>query len=329
MTNTVQDALTAGKKLIGFGAGLNLYQSQAGGRLPLAYAIDDTPGLAGTLADGVPVFGSQHLANEKPEDVAVIIYADAPGNIAKMAARLTQFGIYTFIESFRLHVESMAPRMEQYLGFQPSRERFEEIRKSRECVPSISFVAGSWLYVEMLENLVSRVTGDIAECGVYKGGNAMLTLRNSATACNRTYHLLDSFEGFPSLSGEDPAVRSRDFRDVDFESIVSAFEPFPNVEIHRGFFDETLPQLEPRTYGMVYIDCDLYEPTLDLCRYFYPRLSPGGCLLFHDYWFPKIDPPHQTAFRGIARAAGEFFSEDDVSRIIGFPETTHAVLIKR
>ena len=75
------------------------------------------------------------------------------------------------------------------------------------------------------------------------------------------------------------------------------------------------------------IDCDLYEPTLELCEFFYPRLATGGCLLFHDYWVPENEPPHIEAFRGVNRAVGEFFGAD-IQRLVVFPETSHAVLVK-
>ncbi len=76
---------------------------------------------------------------------------------------------------------------------------------------------------------------------------------------------------------------------------------------------------------MVYADCDLYEPTLQLCEYFYPRIAEGGYLLFHDYWVPEHDPPHFKTFRGVHRAVREFLGAD-LSRLIVFPETTHALL---
>jgi O-methyltransferase len=192
-------------------------------------------------------------------------------------------------------------------------------------IQSMSYIAGSWLFVELLEAL--RAGGSIAECGVYNGGNAFTALLCSDAATKRPYRLLDSFEGFREFSQIDPSSRRREFRDVNFAALSDTFGNFPNVHIHKGYFADTLPTLPSDHYALVYADCDLYEPTLQLCEYFYPRLDPGGYLLFHDYWVPEHDPPHKRTFRGVHRAVREFLGSD-VERLIVFPETTHALLIR-
>ena len=44
--------LIRGKKVVGYGAGLSLYQTHAALPLPLAYVVDDRPELEGTSACG-------------------------------------------------------------------------------------------------------------------------------------------------------------------------------------------------------------------------------------------------------------------------------------
>ena len=99
------------------------------------------------------------------------------------------------------------------------------------------------------------------------------------------------------------------------------FRNFPERCYPQGVVSATrLPIAPERSYSMVYVDCDLYEPTLELCEYFYPRLSKGGCLLFHDYWFPEQELPHQIPFRGVCKAAvSDFFGAATRSRG-GFPQ---------
>ena len=118
-------------------------------------------------------------------------------------------------------------------------------------------------------------------------------------ATRRPYHLLDSFEGFPELSVFDPEVRRDDFQDAEYAKIAAMFRNYPNVRIHRGYFDDTLPTLGVEQFSMVYADCDLYEPTLRLCEHFYKCVAPGGCMLFHDYWVPEEDLQHRPVFRGV------------------------------
>ena len=103
------------------------------------------------------------------------------------------------------------------------------------------------------------------------------------------------------------------------------FHSFPNVQIHPGYFAATLPDLPEDQYAMVYIDCDLYEPTLELCEYFYSRVPPGGWMLWYDFWVPENDPPHVRPFRGVNQAVREFLGPE-TQHLMVFPETTHALL---
>jgi hypothetical protein len=59
---------------------------------------------------------------------------------------------------------------------------------------------------------------------------------------------------------------------------------------------------------MAHIDVDLYQSTLDCCEYFYPRLVPGGILLFDEYGF--------AAARGEKDAVDQFFADKRESPIV-------------
>ena len=68
--------------------------------------------------------------------------------------------------------------------------------------------------------------------------------------------------------------------------------PHKNMCIFKkGYFPESLEDLED-TFAFVNLDMDLYHPTLEGLRYFYPRISTGGVILVHDYFteiFPNIE----------------------------------------
>ena len=68
----------------------------------------------------------------------------------------------------------------------------------------------------------------------------------------------------------------------------------------------------------MHVDVDLYRPTLDACEYFYPRLVPGGVLLFDEYGFP--------AARGERDAVDEYFADKSESPIV-LP-TGQAIVLK-
>ena len=318
-----------GRRLVAYGAGVSLLQMRAVTSLPVEYAVDDTPGLAGTTLDGIPIFPSSRLQDEPRDGLLVVIFANLPRSILAIAESLNSMGFVWgrhYIDCSMLHFETMAPRLCQ-LGIQPSRDLFSRVRllSLYSSVSSMSYIAGSWLFAELLGNIPA--SGAIAECGVYNGGNALIALLCAERARERPYHLLDSFEGFREYSSADPASRRGEFRDVQFASLCDIFRNFPNTRIHKGYFAETLPSLTEDCYAMVYMDCDLYEPTLQLMNYFYPRMAKGGCLLWHDYWIPEQDPPHVKPFRGVNRAVREFLGPE-ADRLIVFPETTHALLIR-
>jgi O-methyltransferase len=65
----------------------------------------------------------------------------------------------------------------------------------------------------------------------------------------------------------------------------------------QGFFPETATGIEDQ-FALVSMDADLYKPMLAGLEYFYPRLSPGGFLMLHDYNHPK--------FLGVKQAVADF-----------------------
>ena len=80
---------------------------------------------------------------------------------------------------------------------------------------------------------------------------------------------------------------------------------------------------------MAYVDCDLYEPALECCEFFYDRTPPGGVLLFHDYTIEGLEVPswQRAPFGGIRRAVSEFMTGRP-EKVVEFPETMHAVVIR-
>jgi Macrocin-O-methyltransferase (TylF) len=177
----------------------------------------------------------------------VVLFANVPGTILAIAESLNGMGFVWgehYIDCSLLHFETMAPRLSA-LGLQPSRDLFSRVRLMSlySSVRSMSYIAGTWLFVELLNGL--RCPGAIAECGVYNGGNAFIALLSAEVASQRRYRLLDSFEGFREFSQLDPAPRRDEFRDVNMASILDVFRNFKNVQIHASS-GESVGGLAPR-----------------------------------------------------------------------------------
>jgi len=208
--------LVRGKKVIGYGAGLSLYQTQAALPLALAYVVDDAPGLAGTTACGVPVYSSERLSTENRAEIFVVIYADSPAVIFKIASSLDRLNLVwgeQYVDCALIHFESMAPRLKRLIEAPPSWQRFHRARIQRFLMSpeSRSFIAGTWLYTELLDNCSARVPGDIAECGVYKGGNVLSTVTNVTppVLAPPDHPLIDRFAGFERRAVRTPPIKKR------------------------------------------------------------------------------------------------------------------------
>jgi O-methyltransferase len=165
----------------------------------------------------------------------------------------------------------------------------------------------------------SRLQGDFAECGVYRGGTALL-LALILKESGKSLYLFDSFKGLPKIHGEKDAWFSEgEFGEVRVEDVEELLSDFGKMIVIRpGWIPETFAGLQSRSYAFAHLDLDLYQSTLDSCEYFYPRLVPGGVLLFDEYGF--------AAARGEKEAVDEFFADKPESPI-ALP-TGQAVVLK-
>jgi O-methyltransferase len=154
-----------------------------------------------------------------------------------------------------------------------------------------------WLLMNRIED--EGVEGAMAELGVYKGETAKL-LHHMAPY--RDLFLFDSFDGLPRQVIKedcDGVVRTRsvDFSDTTPAEVAKYIDGNSKVKIISGIFPHTVNEVPDVKYAFVHIDADLYQSTLDALNYFYPRLSPGGCIVVHDY---------NHDWEGVVKAVDEF-----------------------
>ena len=161
-------------------------------------------------------------------------------------------------------------------------------------------------------------TGHLLEFGVYQGGSINFIARHNP---NRTVHGFDSFQGLPedwggwrdskgkfSLYGRLPRVR-------------------PNVTLHTGLFDETLPTWlaqNPGPIAFVHVDCDLYSSAKTVIDLISPRLTPGTVLAFDEYFnFPFWREHEFKAFQDLVRRQSLQY------RYVAYARTQACVVIER
>lgn len=161
--------------------------------------------------------------------------------------------------------------------------------------PDRCYILGS------LASYAVHLSGDFAECGVYRGGTALLLSRVLRDA-KKTLFLFDSFVGLPEANKEhDKCYGKGDFSDASVESVKQILKEFHHlIDVREGWIPKTFLGLEEKRYAFVHIDVDLFQSALDCCEYFYPRLVQGGVMVFDEYGF--------AATRGEKDAVDQFFA---------------------
>lgn len=162
-----------------------------------------------------------------------------------------------------------------------------------------------------------KVPGGLAEAGVWRGEMSRFI---RAGAPERTYYLFDTFSGFPDSDLGDLPPDKR-FRDTNVETVLAKLGDTERVVVREGRVPETFAGLEQERFSFVLLDLDLHDPTLSGLEFFYPRLTPGGYLIVHDYNNPESD-------WGCRRALDSFI-EDKPERIVEIADVWGTALFRK
>jgi hypothetical protein len=165
------------------------------------------------------------------------------------------------------------------------------------------------------------IAGSVAELGVYKGTTAKLL---HELLPGRTLWLFDTFEGFdardlPGERGTDAA--SFQFDDTSLAAVLEHIGSSDRIRPCRGYFPATAAAVpDDERFALVHLDADLQKPTADALEFFYPRLSPGGFLILHDYG--------SGAWPGVVEAVDRFFVDKPES-IVRIPDKSGTAVVRR
>lgn len=140
--------------------------------------------------------------------------------------------------------------------------------------------------LELLCRRLDGVPGAAAELGVYRGQFARCINR---LLSDRTLYLFDSFQGFDRAAGAGEAMQAAHEK-TSAEQVLGVV-PYPEkIVLKPGFFPDSLGGLE-EIFCFVSLDVDFEAATLAGLTYFWPRLSPGGYLMLHDWGNPGLPGP--------------------------------------
>ena len=151
----------------------------------------------------------------------------------------------------------------------------------------------------------NKIPGDFVECGVWKGGQAMLislTLQKEREGGRKLY-LYDTYTGMTEPGLVDVHIKDKEKAHHRWEAeeqldhnewcyasldevqknVISTGYPVEQLVFIKGKVEETIPATIPQNIALLRLDTDWYASTYHELQHLYPRLAEGGVLIIDDY----------------------------------------------
>ncbi len=197
------------------------------------------------------------------------------------------------------------------------------------------------LYLSMNYIIDNRLEGDLAECGVWRGGSSMmmaLMLKQKGITDKKIY-LYDTYEGMSAPTEFDTTARgvkastvmTGTSRSKSADSIwcyspldevkgnlYSTGYPKENLFFVQGKVEDTLPDIKPGKLCMLRLDTDFYESTKIELEQLYPLLIEKGILIIDDFGH----------WDGVKKAVREYFEAHDHHPLLQRIDYTARMMIK-
>jgi O-methyltransferase len=168
-----------------------------------------------------------------------------------------------------------------------------------------------------------EVPGAILEVGVWRGGTgALIAARAAGLGLEDTVYLCDTWTGVAKTGEVDIYYRDGKHDDASqaiVERLVTRMG-LSNVELLQGVFPEdTGERISDRNVRLCHCDVDVYESAKGVLEWVWPRLAPGGVVVFDDYGFP--------ACPGVTKLVDEQRMRED--RLVLHNLNGHGLIVKR
>ncbi|HEY8377853.1 MAG TPA: TylF/MycF/NovP-related O-methyltransferase [Nannocystis sp.] len=185
----------------------------------------------------------------------------------------------------------------------------------------------------------AKIPGDFVECGVWKGGSAMVAALTFLELGDTSRHLYlyDTFEGMTEPSARDVSIRGhnplRDWQRIrgsddriycrntladSTQSVGSTGYPPERVHFVKGKVEETIPGTIPEQIAILRLDTDWYASTHHELVHLYPRLVRGGVLIIDDYGH----------WRGAREAVDDYFAAQGITPLLQRIDYTGRLLVR-
>lgn len=173
-----------------------------------------------------------------------------------------------------------------------------------------------------------RIVGDIVECGVWRGGSAMICAYSLVRFddTDRAIYLYDTYKGMTRPTREDRAAKGNssaldiwqksekkdknewcyaDLADVQHNLSKTKY-PASRLKYVEGPVEETIPKVMPKKIALLRLDTDWYASTRHELTHLFPLLVPGGVLIIDDYGH----------WKGARKAVDEYFGPKNSVKIL-------------
>ena len=168
-----------------------------------------------------------------------------------------------------------------------------------------------------------KIPGDFVECGVWRGGSAMLAAMALLKLGDnrRKIYLYDTYEGMSrpgvndirhdgasaepiwleSQTGDRSTWALASIEEVTYNMKTTSY-PMDKVVFVKGKVEDTLPFVMPDRIAVLRLDTDWYESTLHELTTLFPLVQKGGVLIIDDFGW----------WKGCRRAVDEYFADKPI-----------------
>jgi O-methyltransferase len=222
------------------------------------------------------------------------------------------------------------------LSFDPETRVLWDRVRSRT-MTSIERVDALRTSVEYIQE--NSISGDIVECGVWRGGSMMVValtlLRLRET---RRLWLYDTFSGMTPPGSVDMNFQGRTAEDLLAEqdpdnsviwaksslaevqaALAETGYPAEQIKFIAGPVENTIPDQTPESIALLRLDTDWFQSTYHELAHLWPRLVEGGVLIIDDYGY----------WAGARKAVDQYFSEAGLRPFLHRIDETARLVIKR
>ncbi|MGZ4033774.1 MAG: TylF/MycF/NovP-related O-methyltransferase, partial [Bacteroidia bacterium] len=216
------------------------------------------------------------------------------------------------------------------------------LRIFKECEPfTFTNIESMFSLYQSVQYIIkNNIPGSFVECGVWKGGSAMLIAKTLLLSeiTDRDIYLYDTFEGM-----SEPTTKDIDFKgepaskllnkadrlsqksvwcyssiDEVKNNLYSSSYPKEKLIFVKGKVEDTIPRTIPGSISLLRLDTDWYESTYHEFVHLFPLLSIKGVLIVDDYGH----------WKGAREATDNYFKEKNINILLNRIDYTVRIGIK-